>query len=290
MRIPRRRWIAAFRREPQEIGEEPGAFGVHFAEFGEHRFKLVEPGCRVILALETGGALKSGDERIERAITVLERAEMAQPDVRFVTEALLELGGQAGLADARLARQQHDLPFAGLRSPPAPQKQFTFFFPPDESGQAARVERLEPALDPTLAQRGPGSNGLGDALEVFQPEIPEFEEIAEEPSRPVGNDDPIRLRYPLQARRKVRRLADDAALLRLARADKIADHNQTRRDPDADMQGRTGRGDKFRHRFDDSKPGSNGALGVVLVRLGIAKIGEHAVAHILRDEPAVALD
>jgi hypothetical protein len=34
----------------------------------------------------------------------------------------------------------------------------------------------------------------------------------------------------------------------------------------------------------------NGALGVVFVGLGIAEIGEHAVAHILGDETAVALD
>jgi len=182
------------------------------------------------------------------------------------------------------------LPLAGLRSAPAPQQQLKFFFPPDESGQAARVEPLETALDPALAQRGPHTDGLGDALEVLQPEIPEFEELAEQSSRPVGDDDPIRLRYPLQARREIRRLADDAALPRLARADEIADHNQTGRDPDAHMQRRTGRGDEFRRRLDDGKPGSNGALGVVLVRLGIAKVGEHAVAHVLRDKPAVALD
>ena len=56
------------------------------------------------------------------------------------------------------------------------------------------------------------------------------------------------------------------------------------------MQGRTGGGDKFWRRLDNGKPGSNGALGIVLVRLGIAKVGKHAVAHILRDKPAVALD
>ena len=94
----------------------------------------------------------------------------------------------------------------------------------------------------------------------------------------------------MQPRREVRRFTNDTALLRLARTDEIADYNQTRRDPNAHMQGRTCRCDKFRRRLDDSKPGSNGAFGVVLMRLGITKIGEHAVAHILRDEPAVALD
>ena len=47
------------------------------------------------------------------------------------------------------------------------------------------------------------------AAEVFQ-----IEEIAEQLSRALGNDDRVRLGDPLQTCRKVRRLADDAALLR----------------------------------------------------------------------------
>ena len=39
-----------------------------------------------------------------------------------------------------------------------------------------------------------------------------------------------------------------------------------------------------------SKPGPDCPLGRVLVRLRPAEIGEHAVAHILRDVPAPALD
>ena len=37
----------------------------------------------------------------------------------------------------------------------------------------------------------------------------------------------------LQARREVRRLADDAALLRLSGADQVADHDEPGRDADA---------------------------------------------------------
>ena len=94
----------------------------------------------------------------------------------------------------------------------------------------------------------------------------------------------------MQARGEVRRLANDPALLRLARADEIADHNQTGRDPNPHLQRRAGRCDQFRHRFNNGKPRSNGALGVVFVGLRKAKIGEHAVAHILRDKPGVALN
>jgi hypothetical protein len=41
---------------------------------------------------------------------------------------------------------------------------------------------------------------------------------------------------------------------------------------------------------DDRKPGPHRAFGVVLVRLGVAEIAEHAVAHILGDEPPAALN
>jgi hypothetical protein len=41
--------------------------------------------------------------------------------------------------------RQHHLAFAGLGSRPAPQQQFEFFFPADESGQATTAQRLEAA-------------------------------------------------------------------------------------------------------------------------------------------------
>ena len=100
----------------------------------------------------------------------------------------------------------------------------------------------------------------------------------------------VRLGDRLQPRGEVRRLADDAALLRLPRSDEIADHHEPGRDPDPHVQGRAGRGDELRRRLDDGEPGPHGALGVMLVRLGIAEIGEHAVAHVFGDEAAVALD
>jgi len=43
-------------------------------------------------------------------------------------------------------------------------------------------------------------------------------------------------------------------------------------------------------RVDNRKPGASRALGVVLMRLGIAEINQHAVAHILGDKPTKAAD
>ena len=62
------------------------------------------------------------------------------------------------------------------------------------------------------------------------------------------------------------------------------------RDPDPYVQRQASRGDELRRRLDDREPGSHGALGIVFVRLRIAEIGEHAVAHVFGDEAALALD
>ena len=41
-------------------------------------------------------------------------------------------------------------------------------------------------------------------------------------------------------------------------------------------------------RVDDGEPGADRPLGVVLVRLGIAEIDQHPVAHVLGDKPGEA--
>ena len=90
----------------------------------------------------------------------------------------------------------------------------------------------------------------------------------------------------LQPRRKVRRLADDAPLLRLPRPDEVADHHQSGGDADPRLQ--RNQHLESRHRRDGLKPGAYGLFGIVLVGLRIAEIDEHAVAQIFGDETAVA--
>jgi hypothetical protein len=74
-------------------------------------------------------------------------------------------------------------------------------------------------------------------LEVPGPEVLQFEEVAEKPSRALGDDDRIRLGDPLQARCEIRGLTDHAALLRFTRAYKIADYHEAGRDPDTHLLG-----------------------------------------------------
>jgi hypothetical protein len=110
------------------------------------------------------------------------------------------------------------------------------------------VQRLEAACHGTRAQHGPGPCWPGEALKVPGPDVLQFKEIADKSTRAVANDDNIRLGNPLQSRRKIRRLANDAALLRLARADEIADDDHSGRNSDTGLQGSA----RFElgHRFD----------------------------------------
>ena len=107
-------------------------------------------------------------------------------------------------------------------------------------------------------------------LRSLCPEVLQPEEIAEKSSRAFGDDDHVRLGDALQARCKVRRLADNAALLRLPRSDQVANHDQPgcNSDPGLQESARLERG----HRRDQLKPRPYRSLGVVLMRLRIAKI------------------
>jgi hypothetical protein len=232
--------------------------------------------------LESGGAFHLVYDRIKRAVRVLRGAEIAQPRVRFGGEVFQQRGRQPRLADARFTGEQHDLPFVRLCPRPAPKQQFEFFFPPNEGGQTARVQRLEAALHGSRPQRRKDPHPPRDALEIYRPEVVKLEQIAEQLSRTLGDDDHVRLGDALQACRKVGGLADDAALLRLPGPDEIADHDQAGCNSDAHPEQFFAA--QLAHRFGERQPGPDSPLGIVLVRLWIAEIHQHPVAHVLGDE------
>src|SRR5271154_278761 len=111
-----------------------------------------------------------------------------------------------------------------LPMPASPEMSTTWPSPvlaPDQRGQVGHVQGFKAAFDGTRPQRGPGPRRPGDALEILRSEIPEFEEIAEQLSRAVGDHDHVRLGQRLQARRQVRRVADDATFPRISRSDQV---------------------------------------------------------------------
>ncbi len=132
--------------------------------------------------------------------------------------------------------------------------------------------------------------GAAKPLISTAPEILVVEQPAGQPPRARCDHHRPRLGQRLQPRREVRRLADHRLLLRRALADQIADDDEPGGDPDPHLQPHLGRGVEPRHRLDHAERGPHRPLGVVLVGPRIAEIGEHAVAHVLGDKPAGALD
>ena len=92
--------------------------------------------------------------------------------------------------------------------------------------------RLEPALDRARAEHPPCLDRVGQALERNTPEIVVVEEAARQASRALGDHHLPRLGQRFEPGGKVWRVADDAALLRVAAADEVADHHEPGRDPD----------------------------------------------------------
>ena len=129
---------------------------------------------------------------------------------------------------------------------------------------------------------------LGKAGERLRAEICELEQPADLPARRFGDDERVRRGQRLQPGGEVRRLADDPALLRGALADQIADHGEPGGDaePHAQILPRRQSADRLDHR----QPGAHRPLGIVLMRLRIAEIDQHPVAHVLGDKAVEAAD
>src|SRR5215471_11334853 len=105
----------------------------HWAHRGAPQFsQLVELLLGHVVAREAAGTFGLGDERVERAVLMVGRAEIAQPRVRLALDALRQHRSDARLADPRLARKQHDAALAGFCLLPAPQQQVELFVAPDE--------------------------------------------------------------------------------------------------------------------------------------------------------------
>ena len=146
-------------------------------------------------------------------------------------------------------------------------------------------KRLTTPLSPTTRQAGCGSpkpaSGWGPRSSISN-------KRADLSPGAVGNDQGARPGQRLQSGGEVWRLADHAALLRGTGADQIANDDEAAGDADPHVQ-RLLCGEPA-DRVDDREPGASRALGIVLMRLGIAEINQHAVAHILGDKTAKAGD
>ena len=175
---------------------------------------------------------------MERAILVMWRTEIAQPSRRLASDALGQRLGEARLAYPWLSCKQHNAALASLGLPPAPKQQIELLGAADQRRLGA-TKRSKPAFNTTLADHAPRALLQGEALQLLLSQILHLEQRADQPTRRVGDDHRVRLGEGLQAGCQVRRLADHCLLLRGARAEKIADHDEARRDSNPHLKPRT---------------------------------------------------
>src|SRR5262249_57491370 len=95
------------------------------------------------------------------------------------------------------------------------------------------MQRLETALHGTRPQRHPCAHWTGNALQILWPEVLQLKQSTKKFSCAFSDDDCVWRGDPLEARREVRRLPDDAALLRLPRSDQPAPPDNSTADPHA---------------------------------------------------------
>src|SRR5580704_2373119 len=211
------------------------------------------------------------------------RAKIAQAEMRLGMEAFLQRRGDARLAEAGFAGDEHDLAIPGLGARPAPHQQVDLLIAIDQRGQRRTAQRLEPACDAAWAQYLPRRDRHGDALDLDDAEVAVVEEIADQPTCGSADDDSIRLRQGLQTGGEVRRLTDHRLLLRRAFADQIADDDQPGGDPDARLE-LGGFDVEATDRGYHTQPRPDRPLGIVLMRLRVAEIDQDAVAHVPGDQ------
>src|SRR5262249_23073458 len=116
-----------------------------------------------------------------------------QARVRLASDALGESRRKAGLADPRLARDQHNLPFAPPGEALAFQQEIDLVLAADEIGQTRCADRLEAALGSRHALDRPRCDRLGNTLNLVPAEVAQTKQIAEQPAGGRGAADRPRL-------------------------------------------------------------------------------------------------
>src|SRR5262245_51902748 len=157
------------------------------------------------------------------------------------------------------------------------------------------MERLEPALGTTLAFDPPGGEGFCEALEPLLTKISQPEQTAGQPARRLTDDPAARSRQRLQPGCQVRGLADHRLLLGGTLADQLADHDQAGGNADPGHERGVHRRLQSRQCIDDREPSADCPLGLVLMGVRPAEVGQPATSivnpwFLALSQPAAALE
>src|SRR5215831_11893676 len=216
---------------------------------------------------------------------MVRRAEAAQADVWIIAQPLHHGLGEARFADAGFTRYQHDRAIAAFYLLPSAHQQLDLLIAA-EQGRPGYAQGLEAAIDRARTDDSPDRHQSAKSCDKHAPESEILEESTDEAAGAAVDDHSVRLGQRLKPRGQIRGLTYDLLLLRRARPD---DH-QTSGNANSHSQSCLRAGIESCHSRDQCQPGAYRALDIVFIRPRIAKICEHAVAHVSGNEPARFLD
>jgi hypothetical protein len=274
--------VAIISRDAQQRPDQRRRLVQLLGALSEQRLKLGESVPGFVMRGEACRALELRDDRVEHTIGVVGRAEMGNCDVRLARQLLTKGVQQPRLANARFARDQDHLAVAVLGPAPAFQQHGQLVLTSDQRRHALPMEGLEAAIGGAFALDHEGGDRLCKALDPRRTKVGQLEQRADQPPGRLTDDDAAGRGKRLQTSRQVRRLADHGALLRLTFAYRLADHHEPGRDPDPGREPMAAHLE-LTHGSGESEGRPHRSLGVVLMRLRPAEIGQHAVAHELCD-------
>jgi len=204
-----------------------------------------------------------------------------------------ELQEQAGLADAGVADDAHDLAVPLLGQLQRLLELVQFAGPPHEGGEAAPGAGLEPRPDLRGAQELVGVDGLAAALHRHRPQGRPAEVVLGEGVGGAGDEDGIGLGEALHAGSEADGVSDRGVVQPEVAADG-ADNDLAGVDANPHLDDGAPLAPYLlaiaRHRVADSQGGVKGAPGGVLVGDGGAEEGHDAVAEHVVDRALVAVD
>ena len=287
------RRVALAGRDRQQRRQQRRRAGDLTATLAEQRLELVELDLRRIGLLQVGRALQLVEHRMQRAVDVERRAVVAQHGGVLAEHVLAERLHDARLADPGLAGQQDHVAVARPGALPARQQQPDLLVAADQRRQAAPGGGLEPTRRAGRLAHLVDRDRRLDSLDHVRTALLEDDQALDQPPGPLADHDGAGLGQLLQAGGDVRGLADHRHLVaELAGAD-VADHHEPGVDADPDVDADPEALElaiEAPDRLDDVEPGADRPQRVVLMRLGIAEIGQHGVAGVVADVALEARD
>ena len=253
----------------------------------QHGADLLAGGLGALALGDVGTAADHLAQRPERHALAVGRGAALVPahGLHEPVDVLLELPGQAALADAGLAgdRDEAGATLAGGGVEEVLEERQLLVASDERRLQPLRATRPAPTGDD--AEGLPGRLGSGLALERLLPHGVEGDRRARGEVGRLPDEDRSRLRHGLEARGGVDEIAGDHALPLCpdGHGGLPGQHAGARLDGAL-------RGAQKRHRLDEVEGCAHGTLGVVLVGHRRAPDGHHGIADELLDRAAVALD